>query len=101
MIKCLRCGRCCHYLNKDGKIKPCRYLIFLKNSTTLCRVYKIRLYRIIAKTKIDGFDYNVICGRRGIDNTDLIKGCPYNELIINSNTENKPKETNLETKKDF
>ena len=68
MVECLRCGKCCFY-SFNGKIKKCRFLIFLSNKKTSCRIYKNRL-----NTEIDKGFY---CINR-IEDNRIIDGCPYN-----------------------
>jgi len=44
---CLRCGKCCYYTDYLGVKRKCRFLVILPDKTTLCRVYKTRLGRIV------------------------------------------------------
>jgi len=66
-MKCNRCGQCC--MNPDGS--PCKYLVFLKDGTTKCKVYfRDRLGRSV------GYK-NFVCMPRVMTPTDF-EGCPYN-----------------------
>ena len=67
---CQRCGKCCMLRNVDGSvIKPCKFLVKLKNGKTLCRIYKKRI-----GVKLDeGF----WCGLRENSPFDF-KDCPFN-----------------------
>ena len=75
MIKCLKCGKCC-FIKESNKY--CKYLIRLKNGKTLCRIYNNRI-----KTKIHS-NPDKYCGMREWQ-TDIIDGCPYNEVLNNEN----------------
>jgi len=35
---CVRCGKCCYWRDKDGSLKPCKYLVFVDDVPT-CSVY--------------------------------------------------------------
>ena len=37
--ECKNCGRCCHYVDKEGKRAPCKYLVDNKDGTFSCSVY--------------------------------------------------------------
>ena len=46
--KCKRCGKCCYTKTKKGW-KPCRYLEFLKDGTTRCKIYWRRLGTLLGR----------------------------------------------------
>jgi len=66
--QCLRCGKCCHYRDKEGKVKACRYLICI-GSKTHCRIYRGRLGVQIYP--------GLWCCPRSLCLVDF-EGCPYN-----------------------
>jgi len=70
---CLRCGKCCHYINKLGVKTACQYLIKLPTGTTLCRVYKTRLGRRVG---IGENGKPVYCAPRELHDNE--PGCPLN-----------------------
>jgi hypothetical protein len=76
-ISCKRCGACCYYTARDGSRKKCRFLVILRSDppSTLCRVYKTRLGRIVGLGNI-GF---VVCSERGAHLENEL-GCPYNRV---------------------
>jgi hypothetical protein len=74
--ECRRCGRCCHYIDENGTVRKCGWLIELGyrkdgNPFALCRNYSQRLQHRIYK------DY--FCTRRENVKSNF-KGCPYNRL---------------------
>ena len=71
---CTRCGKCCHYY-VNGELRKCKHLVILTPKTTLCRVYKTRLGRVL--------DYNPITKKNITCNPRLsymvnYKDCPFN-----------------------
>jgi len=72
VVKCLRCGRCCYYLDED-MYYPCKFLIKL-GKKYFCRVYNNRLGRVNAVHK-DGT--KTVCMMREDSPYDFV-GCPYN-----------------------
>jgi len=71
--KCFRCGKCCFY-ELDGKIKKCKHLVILRNTKTLCRIYKQRLKVNWKPLRIDKKTY---CISRKKDTRKFIF-CPLN-----------------------
>jgi uncharacterized cysteine cluster protein YcgN (CxxCxxCC family) len=72
-VVCVRCGRCCELVDKEGVPIGvfCRYLVRLESGRTLCRVYKVRLGK-----KIDAFNK---CGPRSKSLWNF-EGCSLNVL---------------------
>jgi len=91
MTVCKRCGQCCNYII-DGVQKKCRYLIELPDKTTLCRIYKHRLGKIIDKSPTG--TVIICCDRETSGKT--FPGCPYN-LLIKAYSENIAQKTHLQT----
>ena len=67
-VACLRCGKCCHYI-EDGILKKCSHLVKLGHNKTLCRQYIKRLGKLVGK--------HTICGLRSNSDYDYL-GCPLN-----------------------
>jgi hypothetical protein len=77
MVECQRCGKCCHYVGQDGKVRKCKYLISLPSGKTLCRVYRNRLNVTIDKVVTEGIERVYRCIMR-VDSPFDYEGCPYN-----------------------
>jgi len=71
---CKRCGACCHYTAPDGSRKACRYLITLSSGSTLCRVYKTRLGRVVGLAEHG----KIYCAPREAHGIE--PGCPLNPV---------------------
>ena len=71
---CERCGNCCHYPGKNGKMRKCKHLVRLSSGRTLCRNYRNRLYSEMG-TDEDGNTY--FCSMREDVKFNFL-GCPYN-----------------------
>ena len=74
MTRCNRCGKCCHYM-LNGELKRCKYLVNLKNGTTICRVYGSRLGKVIDENKKT--KQKIICIERQNSYVDY-EDCPFN-----------------------
>jgi hypothetical protein len=68
-LKCLRCGKCCYFPDKNNELRKCRNLVKLPSGKTLCRIYNKR-----TGFKIDD---EKVCGDR-LDILYDFEGCPYN-----------------------
>lgn len=75
--RCLRCGKCCHWI-EGTKIVKCHFLIPQKDGKTLCRVYNTRLGRVL---KTVGKE-SVVCTTTKDRQYNQI-GCPFNSLNPN------------------
>jgi len=73
---CRRCGACCHYKDAEGRIKKCRFLVYLSVNPpiTNCRIYARRLGTIVGRNEIGA----IYCGERGAHQNE--PGCPYNRV---------------------
>jgi len=69
---CLRCGKCCWFTTPLGTRKHCKHLVFLPGGTTLCRVYRTRLGRVVGLAE-HGLIYCCERGAHGLED-----GCPLN-----------------------
>jgi hypothetical protein len=75
LIKCFRCGKCCHF-EVNGKLRKCRYLVeFGKKSA--CRIYnqRDRIGKVLYKDE----KTTIVCKMR----TDVkrnYENCPYNSI---------------------
>ena len=74
MIKCKRCGKCCHYVNDKGELKRCVNLIKF-GRLFHCRIYKRRLGFVIY---VKGNGEVVRCHERELVPLNY-DGCPYNQ----------------------
>jgi hypothetical protein len=78
MIKCLRCGKCCHWqiLDMPEPVR-CRYLI--GDKITSCRIYRNRLGKLIGSYR----GLPIYCNLRA--NVSIsYDGCPFNTESLNS-----------------
>jgi hypothetical protein len=79
---CFRCGLCC-YIELDGKLIKCRYLVQLTKTKTACRIWGRHLGTLVCK---DSKGKKYFCAER-IVGKRIIDGCPYNDIIKKRITE--------------
>lgn len=74
--RCLRCGLCCHYYNKKGKLIKCRFLRPFEDGMTRCAIYGKHVNRVLQRNPL------VMCGYRSQSKYNF-RGCPYNGDEVN------------------
>lgn len=65
-MECNRCGKCCFYFF-NGKLKKCRYLIFITKNKSFCRIYPKGFGKEI--------DKGIFCNKDTVYN---YVNCPFN-----------------------